>query len=422
VYSAVAGLVENTQNVLDVLQSDSSGNMGAQLALPNKYLSYPNVNVENAIDTSLGETGGLGREAVHDCLLSAYEAQQWVVACANATFVTFGYTPANVNLVSFTPSLVGVVTKLASDADSCLQTVLNAEGAILYAVSQRPNPVPLHDLDASNFAAVVNSNQSAANTYLALTEKAIAHQKNVLVAFHKADLANALSALTATAQTAAGQASALGAMTWSPPTPNPNYASNAALTNANFPAGGWGSASMPSLTANLAAQNANSTNPNPGPFNGTATGAAPYPAMNASSSSRAQAPSAHSLQVSSQHLQRALSDATLAATKAASDAAVSSVEFNAKMVEVSTITPSLVDAATNASNLTLVAAQSTVLATGANNQGTASTNFTNFVAQLLLKEKAAILAAVQSARANLEAISPGDARYASRKNMLEEWT
>lgn len=421
VYSAVKDLASKAQLVLEALQADSSGNTAAQLALPNKYLSYPNVNAANALDSTIGNSGGAGLVAVQACLMSAYETQQWVVSSANATFVTFGYSPANVNLVSFAPSLTGVVTKLASDADACLQTVLSAEGAILYAISQRPNAVSLHDLDASNFAAIINANQAVVDTYSALTEKAVNHEKNTLIAFHKGDLANALSPLAATAQTAAGQAAALGAMAWSSPTANPNYASNAALANANFPAGGWGSASMPSLSSGLAAQNTNSTNPNAGPYNGTATGSAPYPAMNASTSSRIQAPAAHVLQASSQLLQAVLSDATLAAAKAASDAAASSVEFNAKMVEVSTVTPSLVDAATNASNLTLAAAQSAELATGANNQGNVSTNFTNFVAQLLLKEANAVLAAAQSARANLEAVSVGDVRYASRKNMLDQW-
>ena len=421
VYSAVAGLAEKAQLVLDALQADSSGNDTLHLALPNKFLAYPNVNAVNALNETLGTSSGAGFLAAKDCLMTAYEAQQWVVGCANATFVTFGYSPANVNLVTFTPTLIGMVNKLVSDADDCLETVLNAEGAILYAVSKRPNRVSLHDLDASNFAAIINSNEAVVDTYRALTEKAVDHEKNALNAFHKADLANALSALTATAQTAAGQAAALGAMAWSPPSANPNYASNAALANANFPAGGWGSASMPTLAADLATQNANSTNPNRGPYNGTATGAAPYPAMNASSSSRPQAPAAQVLQVSAQFLQRVLSDATLAAAKAASDATVSSVAFNALMVEVSTVTPSLVDAATSASNLTLAAAQASEIATGLDNQGTETTNLTNFVGQLLLKEMGAILAAVQSARANLQATSPSDARYASRKNMLDKW-
>jgi uncharacterized protein YjdB len=421
VYSAVADLATKAQAVLDVLQTDSSGNTADQLALPNKYLSYPNVNAVNALQSSLGITGGAGRNAVNACLISAYETQQWVVASANASFVTFGFSAANVNLVTFTPTLMGVVTKLASDADACLETVLHAEGAILYAVSQRPNRLQLHDLNSSNFASIINANQAAADTYRLLTEKAVAHENQTLIAFHKGDLANALSPLAANAKTAAAQASALGAMTWSSPTVNPNYASNAALVNANFPAGGWGSASMPALGSSLADQNANSTNPNYGPYNGTATGAAPYPAINASSSSRIQAPASNVLQASSQHIQNLLNDATLAAAKAASDAAASSVEFNAKMVEVSTVTPSLVDAATSASNLTLSAAQSAELATGLDNQGTVATNLTNFVAQLLLKEANAIFAAAQSARANLEATGKSDARYASRKNMLDQW-
>ena len=420
VYQAVAGLSTAAQQVLTALQADSSGN-AAELAPPNQYLNYPNVSAANALNTTIGTTGGSGRVALQNCLLAAYEAQQWVVSSANASFVTFGYTPANVNLVNFTPSLLGVATKLSTDADACLQTVLNAEGAILYAISQRPNAVPLHDLDAANFASVINSNQAAADTYRMLRNYAIEHEKNAIIAFHQGDLANSLSPLTATAITAASQAAALGAMAWSSPTPNSNYNSNSSLVNANFPAGGWGSASMPTLTANLAAQNANSTNPNFGPYNGTATGPAPFPALNASNSSRIQAPAAQVLQVSANYLKKVFSDATLAAAKGAVDASTTITDFNSKMVEVSTITPSLVDAATSAADLTLTAAQATVYATSLNNQGKNTMVLTNFVAQLLLKDMAAILAAAESARANLEAIAPTDARYLSRQNMVNQW-
>ena len=414
IYSAVSDLTVKAQAVIDALQVDSSGN-SAELASPNKYLTYPNVNAVNALSNATA------RAALNDCLLSAYETQQWVVASANASFVTFGYSPANVNLVTFTPTLLGVANKLASDADACLQTVLNAEGAILYALSQRPNPVSFHDLDASNFAAAFNANQAAVDTYMALRNAAIKNEQNTLIAFHQADLANALSPLTATAATAAGQAAALGAMSWSAPTANPNYTSNTALANANFPSQGWGSASPPGILSNLAGQNAVSTNPNYGPYNGTALGAAPFPAQNSSTSSRIQAPASSVLAESSQLLQGAFSDAALAAAKAAADASQASSDFNYLMVDVSTITPSLVDAATAAANDTLAAAQSANFATSLNNQGKVSSDLTNTLASLLQKQVSAVLAAAQSARANLEAITPQDARYISRQNALNLW-
>lgn len=424
VYSAVKGFADAAKQVIIELGVDSIDNLGidSQPFLIENYLTtYPNVSATNALNNTLGSSGATVLLAFQACLLAAYEAQQWVVASANASFVTFGHTPANVNLVTFTPSLLGVANKLASDADDCLQTVLNAEGSILYALSLRPDRVLLHDLDASNFAAAFNANQSAADTYLKMMNKAVEHELNTVSAFHLADLANALSPLTACAMTAANQASALAAMSWSSPVPNSNFASNTALEAANFPAGGWGSASMPGVAANLGAQNANSTNPNYGPYNGTGTGAAPFPAPFSSTSSRIQAPAHQVLQASSQLLQLALSDATLAAAKAASDAAATITEFNNLMVDVSTVTPSLVDAATNASQDTLTAAQDAKYATALDNQGELSTDMTNFVFQLLEKNYAAILAAANAARANLQATASGDARYVSRQNMVYLW-
>ncbi len=420
VYSAVAGFTTAAQDVITALEADSSGNT-ALLASPNEFLSYPNVNAVNALSVAIGATAGNGRTKVNACLLAAYEAQQWVVASVNASFVTFGYSPANVNLVNFTPSLMGVANKLAQDADACLETVLNAEGAILYALSKRPSRVALHDYDAANFAATFNANQAAADTYLALQNAAIKHEMNTAVAFHLADMANALSPLVATAATAAGQAAALGAMTWSSPTANPNITSNSALANANFPAGGWGSASMTGLAANLAAQNANSSNPNLGPFNGTGTGAAPFPAPWSSTSSRIQSPSASVLEVSQQTLALKFSEVALATARAASDALDSALAFNSLMVDVSTVTPSLVDAATTAAQKTLTAAQAANYATSLNNVGMSGNDRTNFVANLVIKSSSAVLAAAESARANLEAIAPNDARYASRQNMLRLW-
>jgi uncharacterized protein YjdB len=91
------------------------------------------------------------------------------------------------------------------------------------------------------------------------------------------------------------------------------------------------------------------------------------------------------------------------------------------MVDVSTVTPSLVDAATKAAQDTLSAAKLANYATSLNNQGKVVDDLTNYVANMLQDNAEAILAAAQSARANLEAIAPGDARYKSRKNMLDKW-
>ena len=419
VYEAVADLTLKSQIVLDKLDINAPAGYGLAEA---EYMKYPHITAAIAIDTTLGASpSGEGLIAVQKCLLSAYEAQQWVVASANASFVTFGFAPLNVKLVNFTPTLVGVVNKLASDAQDVLDTVLNAEGAILYALSLRPNRVNLHDLDAANFASAFNANQSAVDTYAELRKAALKHHQNTIIAYHQADLANAFSPIAANAATAAAQAAALGAMEWSSPVANPNYASNSALAAANFPAQGWGSASHTSVTANLAAQNANSTNPNAGPYNGTSTGAAPFPAPWSSRSSRIQAPAGQVLQESAQHIQRVLSDATLAAAKAGSDAANSASDFNALMVEVSTVTPSLVDAATKAAQDTLLAAKSANYASSLNNQGKVADDLTNYVSNMLQDNAEAILAAAQAARANLEAIAPGDARYNSRKNALNLW-
>ena len=431
VYSATSGLVTAAQAALDVLDTDASGNSASVTAVE---LSYPNVNAVNALNTTLGDSSGNGLFAVQSCLLAAYEAQQWVVASANATFVTFGYSPQNVNLVTFTPTLLGVVNKLASDADACLDTVLTAESSILYAMTLRNTRLLLHDVDAANFAAAFNSNQSAADTYLALTNAAKLHNLNTRITIHQGDLANALSPLAANATTAAAQAAALGGMAFSVPVANSNLPSTNALKNANFPnnfantnatfaASGWGSASMTSVGFSGSAQTNNSLNPNAGPYNGTASGPAPFPAFNASSSSRAPAPAAQVLQYSSQLLNWELSNAALATSKSAAAAAESITEFNNLMVKVSTVTPSLVDAATSASNLTLAAAQAANYATSMQTQGQIYPNQVslNTTANLLAQEYAAVLAAKQSAQANLQATSPNDARYLSRKNMLELW-
>ena len=433
VYSATSGLVAKAQAVLTALDSDSSGNSAPVTALE---LTYPNVNAVNALDSTLGQSdaSGTGLLAVQNCLLAAYEAQQWVVASANAAFVTFGYSPQNVNLVTFTPTLLGVINKLASDADACLDTVLTAESAILYAMTLRTNRLLLDDVDAANFASAFNANQSAVDTYLALTNSANMHNANVRMTIHMGDIANGLSPLAATSTIAAAQAAALGGMTFSAPTANPNLPSTNALMNANFPnnfsntnanfaAGGWGSASMPAVGYGAAGQTSNSLNSNVGPYNGTGTGAAPFPAFNASSSSRAPAPAAQVLQYSSQLLNWELSNAALTTSRAAAASAQSITDFNNLMVQVSTITPSLVDAATSASNLALAAAQSANYATSMQTQNKSWPNNAspNSVSNLLAQEYAAILAAKQSAHANLDATDPSDARYLSRQNMLNLW-
>ena len=350
VYEAVADLTHKARAVLTQLQADSSGNdnLLSDASGNNDRLTYPNVNAVNALNTAIGNSGGAALVAIQACLLSAYEAQQWVVASANATFVTFSSSASNQNLVTFTPTLIGLANKLVTDADACLNTVLNAEGAIFHAMNVRPNRVPLHDIDAINLAASFNANQSAADTYRELREAAIAHELNTLATFHYADLANSFSPLSATSVTAASQAAALGAMTWSSPTTNPNPYAVSSLNNANFPAAGWGTASMTSLGRNLDAQNANSTNPNYGPFNGTSTGAAPFPALNASNTSRITAPASGVLQFSANYLNNVYSDACLKVSKAVTTMTNSASAFNNVMVAASTVTPSLVDAATTA--------------------------------------------------------------------------
>jgi len=416
VYEAVATFATKAQEVLDILQSDSSGNPVDSSGNNPLSVKYPNVNAVNALYAE--DASGNYREAFNSSLLAAYEAQQWVVASANASFVTFGPNTgaSGQNLVTFTPTLLGVANKLASDANDCLQTVLNAEGAIMYVLSIRPNKVDMHDLDAANFATAFNANQSATDTYEALRNAAIKHEQNTITAFHQADLANAFSPLSATATIAANQASALGAMEFKNAPVNPNYAANAALTNAGFPAGGWGSAGI--AGANLA-------NPNPGPYNGTTTGAPPFPAFPStavSNSSRPKASAHEVMQASSQFLQRALSDAAVSAAKAGFDAGNTAADFNKLMLEVSTVTPSLIDAALSAAQDTLLAAQAANFATALNNTGyTRPAVPEKSVAERLQEELDAVLEAAASARANLEAITIGDARYVSRKNMLDMW-
>jgi uncharacterized protein YjdB len=433
VYSATSGLVSAAQAALDALDSDASGNSAPITA---RELVYPNVNAVNALNSSIGQTNGAGLIAVQNCLLAAYEAQQWVIASANATFVTFGYSSQNVNLVSFTPSLIGVINKLASDAEACLDTVLTAESAILYAMTQRlpSSRLLLHDVDAGNFAAVFNANQSAADTYMELTSAAKIHNVNARMTLHLGDLTNAISPCAANLTTAAARAAALGGMVFSAPTPNPNLPSTNALKNANFPntftntnenfaVGGWGSASLPVIGFGVVEQTNNSTNPNPGPYNGTATGAAPFPAPNASSTNRTPAPAAQVLHIASQLLNLQLSNLALSTSKVAVSCLKTITNFNNLMVQVSTVTPSLVDAATSASNLTLKAAQLANYATSLETQGNTWPNQVsrNTSANLLAKEFEAVLAAAQSAKANLQATSLTDPRYLSRQNMLNLW-
>jgi hypothetical protein len=413
-YSATADLVRRTQAVIDALQSDSSGNSVEYLS-PNKYLRYPNVNAVNALDTNLGSIDssgnpGIGLLAVQAAVIVAYETQQWVVSSTNASFVEFGISSTNSNQIIFTPSLHGILNKLVSDSDSCLVTVENAQGSVLYALSKRPSPVvTLHDTDAINFSIAVMSNQLAADKYKELSDSAIAHEVNAINAFHMGDIANAISPLAANATTAACQAAALAGMAYIvPPLPGPAVIS--ALSNAGFPAGGW----------NAGINQANLANPNLGPYNGVLA-PAPFPAPNASSSSRNPSPAAGILQFSAQQINSILSDYALFTAKAASDTAKSSTDFNNLMVAISNITPSVVDATINASITTLSSAKYANYATLLNNNGTITPDLSTQVVNLIQQNFQAILNAKISAQENLEATTSGDSQYISRLNSLYLW-
>jgi uncharacterized protein YjdB len=444
VYEAVLNFSNKAQAVLDTLAADASGNQPT-----TSYLEYPNINAVNALNS----TGSVTMvAAAQNAVLAAYEAQQWVVSSANATFVTFGYTNFNQNLVTFTPTLSGIMSKLSSDADKVLNTVQKAQGAILYALQLRPARVQYHDIDATKFAVAINANQSAVDTYLVLRNSAIQHEIDALGAFHLGDIANALSPLVANATTAAGQASALGAMSWNPKSPNPNLASNNALARANFPAGGWGSAGAGSpsqwppsgppgtWTGRQFYPIQDPSNPNNGPFNGTDSSfnPAPYPIatpLASALSSRLVAPDAAVLQYSANLLAYYTSSAALTAANYAKKSADSAGDFTDVMVSVSTVTPSLVDAATSAADLTLRCAQDMNSATGGDTDmlvgPTGNITWpsqTNQVAFLLNQEFKAILAAQDSASKNLDETSPDQTNnypnpnlYLSRKNMLNLW-
>lgn len=376
VYAAVSSFVTAAQTALVSFESDGSGNNTTQIANTiTDYISYPQVNAINALNSTLN------LQPVNNCLIKAYEAQQWVVASANATFVTFG--PSNSDLVTFTPSLVGVINKLASDADDCLNTMLNAEGAILNVLSLRENPLKIHDINSINFAVAFLANQLASDSYLALTRSAILNEKNAIASLHLGDIANALSPLVANATIAANQASALGAM---------SYTDN---------------------------------NPNPGPFNGTSTGPAPFPAPNASSSSRPSAPAAIVLQNSVSHLVNQLHTTTFAWSSKIHDLDESASAFNKLYLTISTATPSLVDAANDAVNLTLLAAKSANYATNPDVTNSSNTTIfspqTNKIANVLENLYNLILKAQESAGANLQATSETDGRYISRRHMLNLW-
>lgn len=444
VYQAVLNFSTKAQAVLDSLAADASGNQPT-----TAYLEYPNVNAVNALNSSGSLTIVL---AAQNALLAAYEAQQWVVSSANASFVTFGYTNFSQNLITFTPTISGIMSKLSSDADKVLNTVQKAEGAILYALQLRPNRVQYHDLDSANFAVAINANQSAVDTYLALRKSAIQHEVDTLATFHLGDITNALSPLVANATTAAGQASALGAMTWTAKSPNPNLASNNALARANFPAGGWGSAGAgaPSLwppsgppgtwTGRQFYATQDPSNPNYGPFNGTDSSfnPAPYPIptpLASALSSRLVAPDAGVLQYSANLLAYYTSSAALATANYAKKSADSANDFTKLMVSVSTVTPSLVDAATTAADLTLRCAQDMNAATGGDidmlvgpTGNITWPSQTNQVAFLLNQEFNSILVAQESASKNLDDTSPdltgnypNPNLYLSRKHMLDLW-
>lgn len=376
VYAAVQGFVTAAQSVLTSAITDGSGNNSTQVSNTlTQYILYPQVNAVNALNMNLSLT------QVNNCLIAAYEAQQWVVASANASFVTFG--PSNTDLVSFTPSLIGLVNKLGSDADDCLNTMLNAEGAILSVLSLRPNPLKPHDINSANFAIAFLSNQIAADSYLALTNSAILNEINATTTLHLGDLANSFPPLVANAKIAANQAAALGAMAYA------------------------------------------DTNPNPGPFNGTSTGPAPFPALNASSSSRPPAPAAVVFQKSAALLESQMFDTTLALASAANNLEVTTSQFNELLVNISTVTPSLVDAANNAARLTLIAAKSANYATNPDVTNPSNTNIfspeTNKIAIELEELYGLILKAQESAGANLEETQDTDGRYNSRKYMLSLW-
>ena len=444
VYQAVLNFSTKAQEVVDALGADASGNQPT-----TGYMEYPNINAVNALNSSGSLTMVL---AAQNATLAAYEAQQWVVSSANATFVTFGYTNFNQNLISFTPTITGIMSKLSNDADKVLNTVQKAQGAIMYALQLRPNRVQYHDLDAANFTVAINANQSAVDTYLALRNSAIQHEIDTLGAFHLGDITNALSPLVANATTAAGQASALGAMSWNPRAPNPNLASNNALARANFPPGGWGSAGAgaPSLwppsgppgtwTGRQFYPTQDPSNPNYGPFNGTDSSfnAAPYPIptpLASALSSRLVAPDAGVLQYSANLLAHYTSSAALTTANYAKKSAESASDFTKLMVSVSTVTPSLVDAATNAADLTLRCAQDMNATTGGDIDmlvgptGNISwPSQTNQVAFLLNQEFKKILAAQRSAAKNLDETSPdltgnypNPNLYISRKNMVNLW-
>ena len=444
VYQAVLNFSTKAQGLVDALGADSSGNQPT-----TAYLEYPNINAVNALNSSGSLTMVL---AAQNAVLAAYEAQQWVVSSANSTFVTFGYTNFNQNLITFTPTLSGIMSKLSTDADKVLNTVQKAQGAIMYALQLRPNRVRYHDLDAANFAVAINANQSAVDTYLALRNSAIQHEIDALGAFHLGDITNALSPLVANATTAADQASALGAMSWNPSAPNPNLASNNALARANFPPGGWGSAGAgtPSLwppsgppgtwTGRQFYPTQDPSNPNYGPFNGTDSSfnAAPYPIptpLASALSSRLVAPDAGVLQYSANLLAHYTSSAALTTANYAKKSAESASDFTKLMVSVSTVTPSLVDAATNAADITLRCAQDMNAATGGDIDMLVGPigniiwpSQTNQVAFLLNQEFKAILGAQRSAAKNLDETSPdltgnypNPNLYISRKNMVNLW-
>ena len=369
----------------------------------------------NALDTNLGSIDssgnpGMGLSAVQAAVLVAYESQQWVVSSTNSSFVEFGFSTTNIDQVSFTPSLRGIMNKLVSDSDSCLVTVNNAQGSVLYALSKRPPPlVGFHDIDAINFSIAVISNQLAADKYKELIDAAIIHEVNTVNAFHIGDIANAISPLASNATTSASQAAALAGMAYIIPPPlSPNISS--ALSNAGFPAGGW----------NAGINQANLANPNLGPYNGVLA-PAPFPAPNASSTSRNPSPAAGILQFSAQQISSILSDYALFTAKAASDAARSSTDFNNTMVAISNVTPSVVDATINASITSLSAAKYANYATLLNNNGTITPDLSTQVVNIIQQNFQAILNAKISAQENLEATTSGDSQYISRLNTLYLW-
>jgi hypothetical protein len=157
--------------------------------------------------------------------------------------------------------------------------------------------------------------------------------------------------------------------------------------------------------------------------------------MTSALSSRLIAPDASVLQYSANLLAYYTSSAAITTASYAKKSAESAADFTRLMVSVSTVTPSLVDAATTAADLTLRCAQDMNAATGGDidmlvgpTGNITWPSQTNQVAFLLNQEFKAILEAQDSASKNLDETNPDLTNsypnpnlYLSRKNMLNLW-